>query len=41
MRNGVLARDGKAIGQAGGDVMREVCVYGGEDGGVVWDGADA
>lgn len=37
----VLACDDGAVGEAGGDVVREVGVDGGEDGGVVWDRADA
>ena len=33
MADGVLAGDGCAVGQAGGDVVREVAEDGGEDGG--------
>lgn len=41
MGNGVLSGDGVPVGQAGADVVGEVCVYGGENGDVGWDGADA
>jgi hypothetical protein len=40
MRDGVLTSDYGAAKETGADVMREVCVYGGEDRGVFWDAAD-
>jgi hypothetical protein len=39
--DGVLTGNEGAVGQGDGDVVREVCVDGGEDGGVGWDGTDA
>jgi hypothetical protein len=39
--DGVLTGDEDAVGQGDGDVVREVCVDGGKDGGVGWDGTDA
>lgn len=38
--DGYLARDGRAVSEAGGDVVREVGVDGGEDVDVGRDGAD-
>ena len=39
MRDGVLADDDVAVGEAGGDVVREVGVYGRDDGDVLGDRA--
>jgi hypothetical protein len=41
MGNGILAGDEGAVGKGDGDVVREVCVDGGEDGGVARYGAYA
>ena len=41
MRDGILACDNSAVGEAGGDVVGEICVDRWEDGDVWRNGADA
>lgn len=41
MRDGILTCDNSAVGEAGGDVMGEICIDCWEDGYVWRDGADA
>lgn len=41
MRDGILTCDNSAVGEAGGDVMGEICIDCWKDGYVWRDGADA